>query len=210
MRNALTGGIYIGQTTRTLGFRLAEHACHSKLDGKCRKLYAAIRKYGIGVFSIEELTQAGSRDELDQLEVQLIQSCDAMSRRNYNIMPGGSYGKHSQETKDLLSRIHTGRKQSRERVEKRRVSQIGKKHSDEWKANISAGSRGKSRSEAFKEKMRNRPCSLETRRRIGEKSKGRKIPEVAEANRRRTGIPRSEATKRKQSEALIEYWAARA
>ena len=54
--NKITNKIYIGQTSRTLEQRFQEHCRASRNDKYLhRSLYAAINKYGIDNFSIEEI-----------------------------------------------------------------------------------------------------------------------------------------------------------
>lgn len=100
--------IYIGQTTQSLIDRWSGHCQDAKYNLSQTPLHRAMRKNGIVNFTIEEieLGTIQSKEELDFLEILLIvvlKSCDPIF--GYNLKEGGSHGKHTQQTKDLISTI---------------------------------------------------------------------------------------------------------
>ena len=89
VENTVNGKLYVGQTTRTLSERWASHLSYAK-SRPSMLLHFAIRKYGAGSFTIEEIDSANSREELDALEQYYIRRFSTCSRdRGYNITPGG-------------------------------------------------------------------------------------------------------------------------
>ena len=104
---------YVGQTTRTLAKRFAEHR---QDDSNCVLLKRAIDKYGWG--SITIITNEMADEELDEQEEFLIDSLRTLSPNGYNLRGGGSRGKDSQETRDRKSEAMTGRMKSKEARQK--------------------------------------------------------------------------------------------
>lgn len=101
--NKVNGKMYIGQTTRTLTKRRIEHLCHSKNSSDV--FHKALRKYGASSFEWMVLIDNLKSKDLDYAEQQLIQdlSCDAMSKKGYNIRWGGSRGNLSKQSRKKLS-----------------------------------------------------------------------------------------------------------
>ena len=97
---------YIGQTTRDLGERFREH-CGNSGTSVSPKLKNAIKKYGKDCFCVEVIweSQECNQAELDAKEMQLIEEIGTLHPNGYNLTRGGSGGKHSDETKKLLSKI---------------------------------------------------------------------------------------------------------
>ena len=88
--NRIDGKPYVGQTTRTLEQRFAEHAKADSLLGK------AIRKYGAENFSIEILAACKTQAELDDKERLYIEKLNCKHPHGYNCTEGG---RHSQQAK---------------------------------------------------------------------------------------------------------------
>lgn len=94
-----SGRCYIGQTVQTLEARWASH-CRADTTSR---LHRSIKRYGKSAFSAFVLDEANSKEHLDALEdfyINLFQSIT----RGYNLRGGGSWGKHSPESKELMSR----------------------------------------------------------------------------------------------------------
>jgi len=89
---------YVGQTTRRLSKRFAEHR---QDDSNCVLLKRAIDKYGWD--SITIITNEMVNEELDDQEEFLIASLGTLSPKGYNLREGGSRGKDSQETRERKS-----------------------------------------------------------------------------------------------------------
>lgn len=103
IRNSVNGKCYIGQCTRSVELRWKEHKL---LNGKCRAIENAIRKYGADVFSIEEIASAESQSELDTLERFWIAKLNTVSPNGYNLSGGGNgAGKMHAETKVIMSAL---------------------------------------------------------------------------------------------------------
>jgi len=104
--NLETGKKYIGQTTRELHVRFQEH-CGSSNTSVSPLLKNSIKKYGKDYFYMEPLWQSDNytQKELDDKERELIKEHNTISPNGYNLTEGGSGGRHSAETKQLLSEI---------------------------------------------------------------------------------------------------------
>lgn len=104
VENLETGKKYIGQTTRALHERWREH-CGNSGTSVSPKLKNSIKKHGKDCFSVEPLWEGEcSQAELDVKEIELIEALGTLHPNGYNLTKGGSGGRHSDETKKLLSR----------------------------------------------------------------------------------------------------------
>ena len=83
--NKLDGKQYVGQTSRDIHTRFAEHCTEKR--GHSR-LHNAIQKYGWQNFSIEELEQVPN-DKLDEREIYWIKKLDTYNN-GYNLTTGGT------------------------------------------------------------------------------------------------------------------------
>lgn len=111
--NLTNGKSYIGQTVSSLKERWRHHILKSS---RCLSLKAAIEKYGIENFKIEEIDGANSQDELNYKEWLWIHKANSLSPNGYNLRDGGgSKGSWSEEIKAKISRSNTGKKFSEER-----------------------------------------------------------------------------------------------
>lgn len=158
LTNKISGKSYIGQTTQSIHLRIKRH-CTSE---GCPLIYRAICKYGIENFTIEILEEdVVSLEELNKKEIQYIEVYKTLHPYGYNLQSGGLNYKMSQETRDKLSKINTGKKLSQEHKNKIGNSLKGRKMSAS-----SVNKRIKSM-EGYKH-------SEETKNKIGHKNKGRK------------------------------------
>lgn len=133
--NNINGKVYIGQTTSKLERRWKQHCNKSSC---CKKLKAAITKYGSENFSIETLwSGTGKRDVLnsclDAMEIAFINHYNSIEN-GYNLLKGGS-GHYiptvSENTRRKLSQARKGIKLSQEIRQKISNAQKGKKLSEE-------------------------------------------------------------------------------
>lgn len=76
--NKISNKIYIGQTTRKISNRIAEHKCKNSLVGE------AIKQYGTGNFSFEIVEKCNSRDELNAREEYWINYYGSIYPNGYN------------------------------------------------------------------------------------------------------------------------------
>jgi group I intron endonuclease len=123
IENLENGKKYIGQTTRDLVERFREH-CGNSGTSVSPKLKNAIKKYGKDCFSVDEIWSSTecTQIELDTIEIEFIKEIGTLHPNGYNLTLGGSGGRHSDETKKLLSKISKEMWENKrdEMVEKRR------------------------------------------------------------------------------------------
>ena len=171
IENLENGKKYIGQTTRIgLAERFREH-CGNSTTSVCPKLRNAIKKYGKDCFSVEPLWTSENCDqqELDNKEMELIEEHNTLNPNGYNLTKGGMGGRHSDETKLLISEKSKqawnlkGEQYRRERKERGRTEESKQKTSEtlkelfkkpELREKISQGNKGKKRTEEAKERYR--------------------------------------------------------
>lgn len=148
--NLVNEKIYIGQTTRTLKQRMAEHK--SSTD---TAIGHAINKYGLENFHTEIVEECETLDELNEREIFWIVHYDCIAPKGYNLTTGGKNGGTlSAETKTKISTGNKGKKLSPETCKRISESKKGVKQSAEVRAKRSAAQKGKPKSEAARAKMR--------------------------------------------------------
>ena len=137
----LSGKSYIGQTTRTLKERVAQH-----LSDKQTNLYfhRALRKYGIQGFSVEEIAAYTNIEDLNNAEEYYIDFFDCLAPNGYNLMPGGNNKQHNNITKKKMSENQLGEKNSF----------YGKKHTKATKEKLAHSSSTRPIKESTKQKCR--------------------------------------------------------
>jgi group I intron endonuclease len=164
---------YIGQTTRTLEQRFREH-CGNSGTSVSPKLKNAIKKYGQDCFSAEILWQGEcSQEELDEKEISFIRDHNTLHPNGYNLTIGGSGGRHSTETKLILSK--KSKQMWNERGQELRLDRQLRGRSEESKKKVS---------ETLRRNYQERP---EIRERISKSTKG---------------FPKSEETKERMRLAI--------
>lgn len=163
LRNKTNGKSYVGQTIRPLEERWAAHCRDAKTSEFA--IHRAIRKYGPESFERILLATASTPVELNALEVSYIEQLNTFGNGGYNQTIGGNTvmgrRRHSLETRQKISLLQKGRKQSPELVAKRTKHQIGKPLSENHKRKISEAQRG-------------RAVSLERRAKLSLANKGKK------------------------------------
>ena len=123
--NKINNKIYIGQTWNSLKERFSDHKKPSSTN--CIKLNRAIKKYGVFNFYIELLEECYSQNDADALEKEYIQKYNCITC-GYNIKEGGSYGKHSEESKRKIGAAHKGKIISKETRDKISAAISGPNH----------------------------------------------------------------------------------
>jgi len=137
-----TGKVYIGQTTRTLNRRKADHAFRAKKQDRRETFQIALLHEGFNNFMWEQIDTADDKEELDRKEKQWIahyQSDNLLF--GYNTFEGGSNSKHTPETRRKISEAMKGKGKGIQKSEKHRLK-------------ISAANKGKHRSDGFRKNMR--------------------------------------------------------
>jgi group I intron endonuclease len=172
IENLENGKKYIGQTTRLdLAERFREH-CGNSTTSVCPKLRNAIKKYGKDCFIIEPLwsSETCNQHELDMKEMELIEQYNTLNPNGYNLTKGGMGGRHSDETKLLISEkskqawVLKGEQFRKERKERGNTEESKQKVSEtlkelfrskpELREKISQKNKGKKRTEESKERYR--------------------------------------------------------
>lgn len=189
--NKITGKSYIGQTTRPLNERVAEHL---KLARRGSKFYfhCALSKYGIENFEITILHTVDGKDKqdlinkLNVLEVKEIEHYNSFND-GYNSITGGENYVVSKQAKQNMSNACKGKKFSEEH--KKHLSEAAKKRkpikkSAEW-------------CEKLRERMKNTDISNrfftpEARKKAQEKRKGYRHSEETKAKIKQSWIKRKE------------------
>jgi group I intron endonuclease len=150
--NIINNKVYIGQTTHSLEDRKGNHVCKAKSP----KYYfhESLNKYGQDNFIWEIIDEAYSFEELNEKEKEWIWLYYSNNREHgYNMTEGGEGANgyvFTDEVKLKISKTLTGRKPSKETLEKRSKSlkgkNKGKKHSKEQNEATSLRFKGKKRS----------------------------------------------------------------
>lgn len=107
-----------------------------------KRFMAAIKKYGWGNIDHEVVARGLSKEDAIELERRLISEYDSTSReRGYNCSPGGESGASgivmSRETREKMSKSHSGKKHSKEWNENVSKARVGKTFTEEHKRNVS-------------------------------------------------------------------------
>lgn len=140
--------------------------------------YSAIQKYGWDNFSHEILFDGLTKEEAEQMEIELIAKYNSADRQyGYNKTNGGNcVGTVLQETKERISKANKGNQYG-----------LGHKVSDEARSRISksmiGNQRGKGQklSEEHKRKLAESHKTEEFRRKLSEANKGKKHSEETKA-----------------------------
>jgi group I intron endonuclease len=185
-----TGKSYIGQyRLNNPKYRINRHFRDAKNGSSC-VIHQAIRKYGESDFDISVLCICSLQCDLDKKEDEYITEYKSMVNENgYNMVRGGKGRapnfKHTEEHKKNMREKMKGRIMSDATKEKLRKARTGTKcnWSEETRARVV---------EASRKKATGVKHSYETKKKIGEKSKGR------QAN---LGRKFTEEQKKKMSEA---------
>lgn len=127
-----TGKSYIGQTN-DVDRRWKEHTKIQNLTSgnNANKSWSsyirnAISKHGVERFTFEILTECDKK-EANDLEVQKIKEYHTLSPNGYNLLNGGLANGHHQESRDKMSKSHTGKiltDVTKERMSKSRMGEL--------------------------------------------------------------------------------------
>lgn len=136
---------------------------HRNADGTSRYLHPSIRKYGIENFVFSHIADVFDLESAKFLEKLLIKEKNTKSPYGYNLTDGGEGTQgfiFSEESKEKMRIVQTGKKMSKESSEKKRIAMLGnkhgfgKKHSEETKQKMAKAHVGRKHSEESKQKMR--------------------------------------------------------
>lgn len=217
IKNIVNQKVYIGITTRDPESRWCEHLQLYCNHNKNFILYKSMRKHGPENFEFCILEQTDNIETLKELESKYIQEynsyCFQENSNGYNMTLGGEgiFGyKHSDKTKEKMSRSNADRKHSEETKKKMSKSHKGKILSKETRERMSEAFKGKSKSEEHRKKLSEakigskhpnygKPRSDETKKKVSDALKGNKNGKY------NLGKKRSEESKIKMSEAKKNY-----
>lgn len=173
--NTVNGKQYVGQTHLTLHQRWRAHVVAVKHSPYCRLLYAAMRKYGVESFRIDQIDEVtGSQADVDAAESRAINQHGTLSPGGYNLRAGGGRGRVHAETKALMSAAHKGKPKSPEhraaigaahkgrryppefsrKIWETRRANGTDKHTPETRAKISASNKGRRQSKNTRDAIR--------------------------------------------------------
>ncbi len=155
--NLVNNKVYIGQTTRSIEERWADHCSNRK---KTSLISSAIIKHGKENFTIEILESCSDLETLNLKEKEYIQLYKSMNLDiGYNLMTGGLNSQHGPEARKKMSDSHKGntyrrgKKSSIETRLKQSTALKGRTKSPEHKANIGKARKGIPMSEEAKKKL---------------------------------------------------------
>lgn len=139
--NKINGKMYVGQTTRSLHVRWLEHCSSPK---RCPYLYNAIKYYGKDNFTIEEVVECKSLEEMNYREPFYIKSLNTLAPNGYNLKPGGNNKRQHVSSKKKIAKTMLGVPKSEEHKKNMSIAKagenspnFGKHYSKEHKKNMS-------------------------------------------------------------------------
>ena len=189
---------YVGQSTDIAGrwneYRLLR--CKNQ-----RKWFNALKKYGYDAF-IPHVLEECDIASLSAREAHWVKEKNSVVD-GYNCKTGGfNGGKHSEETKEILRKLATGRKKSPETMEKLRAF----RHADESKKRISEALKGNQYRKGIQHTEEDK---LKMSRALKGRRKSQEHRAKIAAAHIGISIPHTEETKRKISLASKAAWAKR-
>ena len=162
LTNKVNGKMYVGITSKKPNARWEGGQGYKG----CPKIWNAIQKYGWDGFDHDIFASNLTQEEACHMEKFLIEKLDTQ-KKGYNCFEGGQAPKQTEETKEKLRVIHTGKKLPKEWCESISRSKSGANHPYY----------GKHRPESTRKKIgdanRGRKHSEETRRKFSESHKGK-------------------------------------
>jgi len=104
--NNVNGKFYIGKTERTIGYRFSTHKSSSVSPKDY--FHRALKKYGVENFSIISLKEIREEDDINELERHYIK----WLKPHYNLKEGGEGGRHSDISRQRMSKSQFGVKRN--------------------------------------------------------------------------------------------------
>ncbi len=167
IQNKINGAIYIGKAKDTEA-RWKKHlsVAYGKRTKEKRYLHRAIFKYGSENFSFSVIEEHGNEEDCNEAEIFFIEYFLFLGARLYNLTKGGegvSGRVVTKETREKISKSRIGLKHTDETKEKLRIINTGKKLSPERIEKTASKLRGRKQPEELKMRWR-KPKSEEGRR----------------------------------------------
>ena len=140
--------------------RWGKHRREAFINMNDRPLYRAMRRDGIDNFKFE-IVQEISSSNLEEDRKLICEAEKAWTEQNglypstYNLKHGGENNNiYSEESKEKMRRVATGRKQTKEHIENSRKANVGHKVSKETRERIGAKNRNRVLDEKTKQHLR--------------------------------------------------------
>jgi group I intron endonuclease len=210
IRNKVNGKIYVG-SSKNMRTRWNQHFSElSRNLHRNPRLQNSWNVHGEENFEFLVIEFVGAVEDLVVREQYWIDSYDASSRDNYNILPiAGSTRGHTytEDQRKAMSIRSTGRKHTPESIAKMSAAKKGTKMSEEAKAILSALYKGKPVSEEIKKKMSdgqklvNQDPEVKERKRLGAM---KRKPRTAESRARMSEIMKGKNCKHRTPEEEAE------
>jgi group I intron endonuclease len=136
--NLINNKLYIGQTVN-ISKRWSQHKTEAKRDDPRMVVNQAMKKHGIENFTFDIIAECETIDDANIIETELIvQYQSHISLGNgYNVSNGGSNAPKTEEWKEHMSKLFTGRPISEETKKKISDALIGRPLSEETKKKMS-------------------------------------------------------------------------
>lgn len=180
--NRVNGKVYIGQCAGSLMRRWGGHRREALQYGSKLYFHSAIRKYGVGAFSIHLLSSyATSKQDLDAQEQHFIAKYRATEKEyGYNLAIGGggtqgatpwNKGKvYSEEERKNFKKSEAAKQKIRAARKQQPAPMLGKSHSDATKQKQSVSAKAWRSGRILNRK----PMTEETKQKISQATTGRK------------------------------------
>lgn len=209
-----SGKCYVGLSVNIYQ-RWVAHKSFYKSGQRRSSIYNALKKYGIDAFEFAVVEEC-HKDILEEREKFWIKELDSVNN-GYNLTWGGESNKNvSEETRQKMSELRKGVKQSPEEIEKR-ISKIrGIKRTPEQNAAKSLLMKGRGVGRKLspehiaklRQNFLGKKHSKESKQKVSEAKKGIKFTDehrkkLSESHK---GYKFSDERKKKHSEALRQYW----
>lgn len=161
LRCVVNNKVYVGQS-QNIYQRIMEHKSRIKSTTKnyqSTRIYLAIKKYGPENFMVEVLEKVEDLSIIDDREQYYLDYFNSTNNKiGYNTCPVSKTCrgvKHSDEVRKRMSESKKGKKMTEEHKEKLRLINTGRKRSPESIERTASARRGKPVSEETKDKIRN-------------------------------------------------------
>jgi len=163
-------------------YYIGEHVTKNLKDGYAGSGSLLPGKYGKAVMtSVKKIYMLflRNKEEMQEKEKAIIGENYRLDEKCLNLIPGGSDGYSSKMIKNS-AKVRTGKKRTKESIEKQRITCIGKKHTDEEKRKISEWHKtffktdaGKKKKDMLAKIMKKRTISQEERKKMSDSQKNR-------------------------------------
>lgn len=208
--NTVNDKIYFGVTNNPKR-RWQNHKSRSKTNKYNSALYNAMQLYGLENFSMIIIQEYETKDEAYNQEVILIEEGNTISPNGYNIDAGGRGGStfRSEETREKLRQLQTGKTHTEESKQKMSESRRGENnhmygntHTEEARRKISETHKGKPKPPPSPEALENMSRAQKNRERTDRDREGAIRRGLAQRGKKKSK-PVTQETRDKLRDAFI-------